>query len=313
MAVELVPLSIVIPTRDRAPVLQRTLESLASQSSQPAQIVCVDASKDEATRILCVERPISGLRTGLLWLAAQTFGAASQRNQGVTECQQPVIGFFDDDILFEPECLARLWRALHSDPYLGGVSAMITNQSYHEPGFVSRTMFRLMAGGSELSYAGRVFGPAVNLLPEDREDLPEVVSVDWLNSTCTLYRREALPFPPFPSHFSGYSMMEDLTLSLMVGKRWRLANARTARIFHDSQPGAHKSDPSALAEMELVNRHYVMTRVLSRRRWADFLRLVIWEIFQLAVAATQQKGRSSLHLVLIGKAKGLRRLVAGSG
>jgi len=57
-----------------------------------------------------------------------------------------------------------------------------------------------------------------------------------------MYRREAIPSPPFPEHFSGYSMMEDLTLSLVVGRKWKLANARTARIYHDSQPGTHKSN-----------------------------------------------------------------------
>jgi hypothetical protein len=31
--------------------------------------------------------------------------------------------------------------------------------------------------------------------------------------------------------------MEKVTLSLTGGKRWKLANGRTARIDHDSQPG----------------------------------------------------------------------------
>ena len=263
----------------------------------------------DVTRSLCVERPVPRLGAEIVWLAARAPGAASQRNQGIRECRHTVIGFFDDDILFEQECVARLWSALQSDAGLGGVNAMITNQRYQSPGRVSRFMFRLMAGRREASYAGMVLGPAVNLLPEDRDDLPEVVPVQWLNTTCTLYRREALPQPPFPTHFTGYSMMEDLTLSLTVAKRWRLANARTARIFHDSQPGSYKSDPAILAEMELVNRHYVMTHILLQSRWADFLRLAIWEIFQIAVAATNQGGRTTLHRVLLGKLRGMRRLV----
>jgi GT2 family glycosyltransferase len=306
----LIPVSVVIPTWNRAAVLRRTLESLAMQSSQPAQIILVDASQDQATQGLCVERWIPGLASSVVWESAQTLGAASQRNQGVQSCRYAIIGFLDDDILFEPECVGRLWGALQSDTGLGGVSAMITNQRYQQPGAVSRLVFRIMAGRREVSYAGRVLGPAVNLLPEDREDLPEVVPVQWLNTGCALYRREALPDPPFASHFSDYSMMEDLALSLTVAKRWRLANARTARIFHDSQPGSYKSDPAILAEMELVNRHYVMSKVLLRCGWVDLLRLATWEIFQIIVAMTNQRGRSSLHQILIGKIKALRRLVA---
>jgi hypothetical protein len=158
-----------------------------------------------------------------------------------------------------------------------------------------------------------VLGPAVNLLPEDRENLPEVVPVEWLNTTCTLYRREALPSPPFDSVFTGYSMMEDLTLSLRVGKKWKLANARTARIFHDSQPGSHKSDPVALAEMELVNRYYVMTQVMGNRRFRDFVRLFLWEAFQLSACAVASQSRPTLPALWRGKWRGLWLICQGGG
>jgi GT2 family glycosyltransferase len=219
------------------------------------------------------------------------------------------MGFMDDDILFEPLCFARLWSALQSDPNLGGVNAMITNQRYQTPGRISRFVFRLMAGRAEGSYAGRVLGPAVNLLPEDGDDLPEIVPVEWLNTTCTLYRREALPDPPFPDHFTGYSLMEDLTLSLTVGKCWKLANARTARIYHDSQPGTHKSDPALLAEMQLINRHFVMTKILGRDRFADYLKLVLFELFSLASSLQSRSGRATVALGLWGRVEALRRMV----
>jgi glycosyltransferase involved in cell wall biosynthesis len=87
-------------------------------------------------------------------------GAAAQRNQGVAVASRPIIWFFDDDIVMEPSCLQRLWEALAADSGLGGISAMMTNKPYETPGRISRTMFRLMAGKSLPSYAGRVIGPA---------------------------------------------------------------------------------------------------------------------------------------------------------
>ena len=152
-------------------------------------------------------------------------------DEGVTYAAEPFILFMDDDILFEPECLARLWGALNSNPELGGVNAMITNQRYSPPGRLTRKLLTCLHGRRLASYAGRCVGPAFNLLPEDRPDLPEVVTVDWLNLGCTLYRREAMPDPPFPDTFTGYSMGEDLALSLTVGRRWRLANARARPVF----------------------------------------------------------------------------------
>jgi glycosyltransferase involved in cell wall biosynthesis len=305
MPAELIPLSVVIPTRNRAAVLRRTLESLAAQSFQPARIVLVDASEDQATRSLCVERPVAGMASEVVWHAAQISGAASQRNQGVRECPHPFVGFFDDDIIFEPHCVACLWRALQSDAALGGVNAMITNQRYQTPGRISRFMFRLMAGKSADSYAGRVLGPAVNLLPEDRDDLPEFVPVQWLNTTCTLYRREALPEPVFPTNFTGYSLMEDLTLSVTVGRHWKLVNARTARIYHDSQPGKHKDEGAAISAMELVNRHYVMTEVMGKHGFWDYTKFAIWELFQLTCSAIDKRGGIGFWRELRGKIVGL--------
>lgn len=302
---ELIPVSVVIPTRNRAVALRRALESLAAQSAQPAQVVLVDASDHRDTRAQCFEQRIPSLHSEVLWRAAVVPGAASQRNQGVQQCCNAVIGFFDDDIVFEPDCIARLWSALQSDVGLGGVNAMITNQRYQPPGRVSRVMFRLMAGQREISYAGKVLGPAVNLLPEDRDDLPEVVPVQWLNATCTMYRREALPEALFPANFTGYSLMEDLALSLNVGRRWKLANARTARIYHDSRAGEHKNDVAALSRMEVVNRHHVMTEVLERRRARDYAKLTLWELCQLAVCALQERGGVRFWQELRGKLQGI--------
>jgi len=180
---------------------------------------------------------------------------------------------------------------------------MISNQRYQTPGRISRFIFRVMDGRAESSYAGRVLGPAVNLLPEDREDLPEVVPVEWLNTTCTLYRRAALPDPPFPENFHGYSLMEDVTLSLTVGKHWKLANARTARIYHDTQPGSHKVDPKLVAEMQLINRHYVMTKVLGRSHMSHYLKLFLFELFSLASILQAPAGRVVFVPTLRGKAR----------
>lgn len=311
----IIPFSAVIPTRSRATVLDRVLGGVLAQSAMPAEIIVIDASPDDDTRKVVAEfaaraDPL-GCRT--TWQSAHVAGAAVQRNQGVALATQQTIGFFDDDIIFEPECLARLWRALQSDPRMGGVNAMITNQQYRPPGRASRVLFHVLAGRAHSTYAGRVIGPAVQLLPEDRDDLPDVVATEWLNSTATLYRREALPTPVFDSAFTGYSLMEDLALSLIVGRNWKLANARHARIYHDSQQGAHKSDPVALSKMELVNRYFVMTKVMGRRRPSDHAKLFLWESFQLLAAAIHNRLGREFWSMLAGKIKAVSKIACQRG
>lgn len=304
-----IDLGAVIATKGRSVSLLKTLTSLAAQSHQPRTIVIVDASPDLATKEIC-DKGVNGISSKIRWIRAAEAGAAVQRNLGAELIEEDFIWFFDDDIQFQEQCVARIWEAIQSDSRVGGVNAMIVNQSYGSPGKVSRWMFRLLNGDKLDSYAGRIVGPALNLLPDDRADLPEVVPVDWLNTTCTIYRREAMPCPPFDASFVGYSLMEDVTLSLRVAQRgWKLVNARTARIYHESQGGDHKADAAAVSEMELTNRHLVMTKILNRRTVRDYLKLALWEMFSIASVMRDRRARRQALPIVRGKLGALRGIL----
>ncbi len=304
----LLPISALVATRNRSLPLTRMLKSLAKQTSQPQEIIIVDGSNNDATEQLC-HHEIANLESEIIYHRATTVGAATQRNQALTHATQDTIWLLDDDIILESNCLERLWLALNSDRRIGGVNAMITNQKYLPPGKISKHLFRFLHSRSEPSYAGKCIGPGLNLLPEDNPDLPSVVPVEWLNTTCVLYRREALPQPMFASFFTGYSLLEDVTLSLTVGKQWKLVNARTARIFHDSQPGDHKNNPSVLAQMDLVNRHYVMTQILAKETLQDYLKLTILQLFGIAASLVSFRGWLNLPAILWGKLRAIAEIM----
>jgi len=309
-----VGLTAVIATKNRPFILGRTFDSLRAQSAAIAEVIVIDASEGDQTQDVCTRQAALFKTNGcsLRYERAIKLGAAAQRNQGCLLATQPVLWFLDDDILLEPECLTRLWLALQSDSKIGGVNAMITNQRYVSPGRASRLVYLLLSGHKG-PYAGKIIGPCINLLPEDRDDLAEVVPTEWLNTTCTLYRLEALPNPPFGSHFTGYSMYEDVTLSATVGKKWKLANARTARIYHDTQPGSHKSDPVDLARMAFVNRHYVARHILNRDGIGYMLSVTVWELFQIVASLASNQGRCSIVPVLKGKLNGLIEVLKTKG
>lgn len=304
----ILPISALVPTRNRSEVFQKTLESLALQSHQPIEMIVVDGSDDSSTQIVC-EKNIVNLSTTIHYYRAQKLGAATQRNQAIAHATQDTIWLLDDDILLEPNCLLRLWEALQSRPQIGGVNAMITNQKYSPPGRISRALFEFLDGTKRESYAGKCIGPALNLLPEDREDLPEIVPVEWLNTTCVLYKKSAVPSPLFPDHFTGYSLMEDVTLSLTVAKKWQLLNARTARIYHDSQPGDHKNNERVLSQMDLVNRHFVMTQILGRCSIQDYVKLGVLQLFAIAALFGKHGNLKSLPAVIQGKILGTWEII----
>ncbi|MEQ8688287.1 MAG: glycosyltransferase family 2 protein [Imperialibacter sp.] len=263
MAVNFLPIAVVVPTYNRPVALKATLLSLSKQSYLPKQVVVIDASDKEAGQWPAAQAELEAI-INIDYYPADQKGAASQRNQGVKSANQPFILFMDDDVFLETGCIAHLWDCIQSDKSIGGVNAMITNQKYTQPGKLTLFMARVFTGYSLPSLAGRCIGPGWNFLPQDGEDLPPYVRVEWLNSTCTLYRKEALPDPVFGCHFTGYSLMEDLTLSLQVGKQWRLFNSRVSRIYHDTQPGDHKKSVFALARMSVVNRYFITHSILNR-------------------------------------------------
>jgi hypothetical protein len=62
--------------------------------------------------------------------------------------------------------------------------------------------------------------------------------------------------------------------------------------------GAPRRPIEALAEMELVNRHYVMSHVLGRRRPRDYGKLLLWETFTVLAAAPTDDGRVQVMVEL---------------
>lgn len=301
----IIPLSVVIPTRDRPSPLRRALQSLLASTLVPEEFVIVDASSTDETaataRAVFAEHR-DGAR--LLMGKALTTGAAAQRNQAMALATKDIILFCDDDIVVEPDCVARLWQALQADDGVGGANAAIVNQPYRRPGWPTRAVLATVGVFEHDTYAGRMAGPAIQFLPRAGDDLPAAVPVQWLNTTCTLYRRALLPEPPFDRHFHGYSLGEDVALSLRVGRRARLVNVPAARIVHDSQPGAHKTDAEAVSRMAIINRHYIMTRVMGKNRRRDHAALLWWAFWQVVMAAIRQRGRGSFRQTLRGQWRG---------
>jgi glycosyltransferase involved in cell wall biosynthesis len=100
-------LSVVLPTRDRAPILARNLARLAREDAggRVELVVVDDGSNDETTSVLdratdmahelrVVRRPAPG-------------GPAAARNSGVEAARAPVLMFLDDDALPAPGLLGR--------------------------------------------------------------------------------------------------------------------------------------------------------------------------------------------------------------
>lgn len=284
----LLPISAVIPTCERAATLKRTLDSIALQGVQPSEIVIIDSSTNNKTYKLC-HTLISGLESSIIYEQAKAKGAASQRNQGVDTSRYPFILFMDDDIFLEADCIKYLWEAIKIDSSIGGVNALITNQQYKFPGFISRFVYKIIDDQNSFGkYQGKVIGPAVGFLAHETNQEP-LIEAQWLNLGLTLYRKESLPKPAFENYFKGYSFMEDLTLSSIVNKKWKLYTVRDARIYHDSQPGVYKSNVYELGKMQTQNRYFVMTSILGKTNFRAHLSFYFFCLFTILASFNSKR------------------------
>lgn len=102
--------SFVIPTHNRAALLERAIQS-AKDAGAKAQVTVVDDCSTDDTPQLCSR--IDGINYLRL---PKNLGLSAARNAGITNSSSEYIAFLDDDDLRLPETLGVQLRALESNP-----------------------------------------------------------------------------------------------------------------------------------------------------------------------------------------------------
>lgn len=109
-------ITIVIPVRNRAEIVGRTLESVRNQTLRPLRVVLVDNGSTDATaEVLRRWQRECGSDIHVTVLKEQTPGAAAARNRGLREVHTEWTMFFDSDDVMAPRHCERALEA--SDGY----------------------------------------------------------------------------------------------------------------------------------------------------------------------------------------------------
>lgn len=298
--------SVIIATADRPGPLRGCLRSLAAQTRLPDEIIIADASCTDATADLVRDFAFPA-GCELRHHRCARRGASAQRNEGIDRARGGVVFFLDDDVVCEPAFVEEILAVFAADErgVIGGVSGTITNQTFVRPSWISRLFMRWMAGRRLDDRGGYLIGPAWNHLPADAGDGAR--PVEWLPSGCTAYRAEALREHRFNDAFGQYSFAEDVHLSALVGRRWKLMNTSRARVYHhDLGTKTHRA-PRELGRRQVVNRWVIMKDVLGRVRMADRLRLAALQVyFSVAEArrCLRTGGWRTVLRIWLGRAEG---------
>jgi GT2 family glycosyltransferase len=116
-------IAVVVPSHQRRELVLRLLASLAAQRLHPARfevaVVCDGCSDGTASAALGYYGPMLARGLNLVVEEQPRSGAATARNAGVRRTTAPLVLFLDDDMIADPDLLARHLRAHRTSP--GGI------------------------------------------------------------------------------------------------------------------------------------------------------------------------------------------------
>lgn len=278
-------LAIVICTYRRAESFARLLDSFTLQSRLPEQFIVVDASPDDATERVILERvaraPIA-VTLEYFRVCGPLKGLTRQRNFGLRWVENDVIGFFDDDVVLETHCLREMERVHRRfGNEVVGVGAYIEN-GYSPPTRLWR-LRRALGIVSNLrpgSYHRSGMSVPWGFLPPTHE----TVEGEWLIGCSMMWKTAVARDVGFCSAFDGYAQGEDLEFSLRMRSKGKLMLAGTARLQHFHEPSG-RPDFFKLGYMAIYNRYQVHRSGLADRTWRDIAWFVYaWTLDSLLLA-----------------------------
>jgi GT2 family glycosyltransferase len=120
------PLTVLIPSRERAERLRRCLESIFA-SRYPAErltvLVVDNAPRTDGTRELVEE--LAAVGRPIVYAREDAPGSASARNRGLALVETDLVAMTDDDTLVDPYWLCEVARAFAADPAVDCVTGLL--------------------------------------------------------------------------------------------------------------------------------------------------------------------------------------------
>lgn len=251
----------IICTKDRPVDLENVLKSIVDGVRKPDQLIIVDGSDNPIENVVKKFPELNPC-----YVTVRPPGLAKQRNVGISKLNSDIewVGFLDDDLVLEPECLGSLEAFISkkgNDLY--GVGMVINNQptfSYNPYRTIFLTDFE---PGGVITPSG--CASAIRPVKQDLE-------VDWLYGGATFWKKKAFEEFSFDEWFSGIGYLEDVDFSYRVSRKYKLMLAASARCWHYQHP-IPKEKLSANGAWHLVSWWY-----FARKH--DFNRVVIlWSMF----------------------------------
>jgi glycosyltransferase involved in cell wall biosynthesis len=137
------PISVIIPTYQRAGLIAETLESVLAQTHPANEVIVIDDGSTDDTEQVC--RQFGGR---IKYVKTKNCGYQVARNTGVSLSSSPWLVFFDSDDLMEPDQLERIAKLVVSCPKVCLVFSDFTFFGENIEGlWKTRSMFEMAPNG----------------------------------------------------------------------------------------------------------------------------------------------------------------------
>lgn len=298
---------ILIPTRNRLPVLKVSLPLMLSQSRPPRRLIVVDSSDDHNEVAKTVESIASQYNIELRVIQSEA-GIAFQRNIGLTHVHSPVVFIPDDDSLWFPGYTGSIMRIYERDGD-GRIGSVCGSQSMSPPQSVLDVDLPYQLAW-ELSFAAkhrRIANPFGSFFRDpiviecelrlSRWDAPrwldEEVAVPSVGSTEASFRSSVVKDFGYDEILGRYSLFEDRELFLRMMDDHMPVCARRAKFYHYRSP-EKRTGGIEWGVITVLNSTYIVCKhsppgSLSRRKLRKFF---YYKLLRFLAQAGTKHGRN---------------------
>lgn len=308
--------TLIVCTYMRAMPLLKLLQSVNLQTIYPDEILIIDGSTDNNTKIILEKNKFSNLQ--YFKVSDADRGLTKQRNFGISKVavSSEIVCFLDDDTVLEFDYFEQLIKTFQDDQYINGVGGVAINENgwglckntfkynkkfyYCFEGFVyqedKRNILRNFLGLESNLGPGK--------MPEFSHGRTcgfpltgETYEVDLLIGMSMAFRKKTVDLIKFSTYFEGYGLYEDADYSiraLKFGKNVINTKVKLSH-FHDA---SGRPNQYHYGKMVVVNGWYVWRvkypnpRVKAKFKWHMITMLLI--MIRFSNVFTQDKKKNAL-------------------
>jgi len=281
--------SVIVLDIDGGDMLRACLDSIASQTLPPREVIVFDNGSRSPVAKRIAFRPSLHL-----FRSDTNLGFAGGNNEAYRHATGNYIALVNNDVVLDRDWLAIVAAALDGDPKLAAVQTIIRRDEATIDGAgidISDGTFRQVGHGAGVVSRGSGVGTSDAVLAPTPDSRPATPA--WgISATAALYRREALGQTIFDEQFFAY--YEDVDLCARLHEAgWRTEVLPVIKATHRGSQSAPLLGGHAL-RLRTRNRYFVA----RRHRGVGRISALLWEDVKLIV-----RGRSSLRGIVEGLTK----------